>query len=168
MGDKEQADWMPEQKILQPKDGAQVQMVGWFIKQEQIRLPGQRPGQQDAALQSAGKRGERGLGGQLHFGQQFVQPHIDLPILLMARRRNSTAHHREHRSLHALRNFLVQARHQCSGRAEDIPRARSLLTGDESQQARLTTTIAPQQRHPLARLDGKVGSVEEIVPTVVE
>ena len=166
--DEEQADGMPEQKILQPKDRTEVQVVGWFIEQEQIRLPGQRPRKQNTALQSAGKRAELGLGRQLHFGQQFLEPHIDLPVFLMTRRRDPTPHHRKYRSLHTLRNFLVQSRHQRAGCAEHIPRARSLLTGDESHQARLAATIAPQQRHTLARLDRKVGSIKEIVTTVVK
>ena len=150
--DKKQAHRVTEQKILQPEDGSEVQVVRRLIKQEQIRLPGQRPGQQHAAFQSAGKRGERGLRRQLHFGQQILQPHINLPILLVPGRRNPAPHHREHRPLHPLGNFLIQAGHDRSGRAQHIPRARPLLAGNESHQAGLATAIASEQSHSLALL----------------
>ena len=166
--DKKQTHRVPEQKILQPEDGSEVQMVRRLIEQEQIRLPGQRPGQQHAAFQSAGKRGERGLGRQLHFGQQILQPHIDLPILLVPGRRNPTPHHREHRSLHPLRNFLIQTGHDRAGRTKNLPRARPLLPGDQPHQAGFAAAIAPQQGHPFAPLDRKIGPVEEVIPPVVK
>ena len=168
VGDKKQTHRMPAEKILQPENGAQVQVVCRLIQQEQIRLSGQCPGEQDAAFQAAGKRAERGLRGQFHFGQQFLQPHVDLPILLVARRRNSAAHDRKNRSLHSLRNFLIEPRHDRARRAENFPGTRAFLAGDEPHEAGLPTAIASEQGDAIARLNREVGPLKEVVAPVVE
>ncbi len=42
MGDKEQGFYMPQDKLLHPNDGIDVQMVGGFVQQKKVRVASQR------------------------------------------------------------------------------------------------------------------------------
>ena len=58
MGDKDKATAPAQQKLLQPIDSTDIQVVGRFIKQQQVRLLHQRPTQQDPPLESPGEIGK--------------------------------------------------------------------------------------------------------------
>ncbi len=58
--------------FFKPGDGADVQVVGWFVEQQQIRLGHQGLGQQHAATPAAGQLGEGLVGRQLQAAQGAV------------------------------------------------------------------------------------------------
>lgn len=56
------------EKVFQPGDGVNVQMVGGLVEHEDIGPGNQRPRQQGTALQAGGEGGELGLGRKPHAG----------------------------------------------------------------------------------------------------
>jgi hypothetical protein len=64
-----------EQEFLEPGDARDVQMIGRFVEQQQVRLPDQCVGQQHAPLHAARQLPERHLGRQAHAREQRI--HLD-------------------------------------------------------------------------------------------
>ncbi len=63
-----------EEKIFQPGDGFQIEVVGRLVQQEHVRFGGQGPGQQHAALHPGGEHGQLGLGVQVHAAEHLLHP----------------------------------------------------------------------------------------------
>ena len=61
MGHEDQGAVPLLEEALQPVDGCDVQVVGWLIEQQQIRLRHQCARQQHAALHAAGQAAEVGI-----------------------------------------------------------------------------------------------------------
>ena len=69
------------QKVLQPGDGVDIQVIGGLVEHEDIGPRHQRLGQQGAPLQSGGQGRELGFGRQLHPGDDQVDLAVDLPAV---------------------------------------------------------------------------------------
>lgn len=77
--DEDQGRFPPRQRILQPLDRGQVQMVGRLVEEQQLGIRDNRPRQQHAPIHS-GRRGfKAGVGRQLHVGQNSLDPPLGFP-----------------------------------------------------------------------------------------
>ena len=61
VGDDEDGALRPLHEALQPLYSAQVEVVGWFVQQDQVRLFEEKTGQRDAALLAARERADGAL-----------------------------------------------------------------------------------------------------------
>ena len=61
------------QFVFQPLDARQVQMVGWFVKQQDVRRGGQHAGQRGAAQFAAGQGGGVVMPGQTELIEQIAR-----------------------------------------------------------------------------------------------
>ena len=61
VGDEQQRTAELDQKLLQPADGLDVEVVGGLVEQQQVGLGDQRPRQQHPALEAAGQLRELGI-----------------------------------------------------------------------------------------------------------
>lgn len=62
MGDEHQRDARGNQHLLEPFDGADIEMVGRLVQQQQLRGNGQCLRQRQAFFLTAGKRSDQGVG----------------------------------------------------------------------------------------------------------
>ena len=81
VGDDDDGAAIVGQKVLQPGDGVDVQMIGGLVEHEDVGAGHQRLGQQGASFQSGGKRGEIGFGRQLHPVDDEIDLAVDLPAV---------------------------------------------------------------------------------------
>ena len=83
--DEEEGDLRVEQELLEPEDRVEIEVIGRLVEQQDVGLAGQRAGQQHAALQSAGERGEfvRRAGRPISAARSS-SAHVGLPFLLVA------------------------------------------------------------------------------------
>jgi hypothetical protein len=71
--DKQQCTRIAGQPVLQPQAGIQIQVVGGFVQQQQIRRLHQRLGQIQPDSPATGKRGHRVIGITVHKAQPANQ-----------------------------------------------------------------------------------------------
>ena len=78
MGDKEECTGTGQQKFLQPGYGFNIQMVGWFVQEQQVRIADQGPGQQHPSLHAAGQLGKISICFKLQTGKYCFNllPHL--------------------------------------------------------------------------------------------
>ena len=136
-------------------------MVCWLVQQQDIGLSGKRAGQQDTALQPAGKTLKLLFGGQVHFLHQLFDADIGLPLLLGSPHAESRMDHLEDRSLDSLRHLLGQAGQDDAVRLSDLSLLRFLLAGDDAHDAGLAGTITSHKTDALARIDLEVNLIKE-------
>ena len=79
VGDEQQGAGPVEQEVLQPFDGGDVEVVGGFVEQQQVRLAGQGAAQQHAPAQPAGEGLDAGPAIQAETGQHLIHPLAQCP-----------------------------------------------------------------------------------------
>ena len=70
-----------DQKVLDPGDAVDVQMVGRFVQQQQIGLRDQGLPQQHAPLEATGQRSEHRIARQLQLGQDGFDARVQRPAV---------------------------------------------------------------------------------------
>ncbi len=197
MRDKHQRRRIVEQKILDPADRIDVEMVRGLVEQQQLRFDRQGPRKHRPPLHSRRKLGKRGVRVELEPLDRMLDLPLELPgalgiergvqpIELVRRGGHSPGgvlpNAGQKRSLlaqtigdnvedgleAAAGHFLRQPRHAQSGRAFDDAGIGSEVSGEELQQRRLPGSIAAHQADPLAGVDFQVDSVEQRGSTVAE
>ena len=81
MGNKQQRAVVTEQKLLQPIDGFNIQMVGGFVQQQQVRLPDQCACQQHPPFEPAGECRKLALRIELQACQHALHQLLSLPAV---------------------------------------------------------------------------------------
>ena len=81
MGNKQNRALEVLEGLFQPRDCADVQVVGRFVEQQQVRFGNQCLGQQDAATPAAGQFGESFVGRQLQTAQGAVYQLLQAPAI---------------------------------------------------------------------------------------
>ncbi|MCI0540410.1 MAG: hypothetical protein L0Z50_34845 [Verrucomicrobiales bacterium] len=66
--DENQRGFPPREKIFEPLDCRQIQMVGRLVEEQDFRIGDERPRQEHAPLHPGGERFKSGLSRQLHLG----------------------------------------------------------------------------------------------------
>ena len=183
VGDEQHGARIAAQGVFQPGDGADVQVVGGFVEQQQIRLGHQRLGQQHAPPPAAGQFGEGLFRRQLQpaqgaFHQLLQAPAIaGLQLLLdvheplhiqfaagvlgqvmvlgeqFADAGQARGHHVEHRAVVGARQFLRQFADLQRRGAPDLAVIGLLLALDDAQEAGFAGAVAADDAYPLAPLD---------------
>lgn len=179
------------QPLLQPDDGFQVQVVGRFIQQQQIRAAHQRLRQVQAHAPAARKAGHRSGGGFLakaqagqelagarrggvgvDGGQFAVQAANRLAIvggfgggqLLLQRAQLGVAiQHIIQRRAAQRRGFLGDMRHRPAGRKQRITAVGVQLPAQQGKQAGFARAIAADNADALAGVDGEGDAVEQLL-----
>ena len=173
MGDEQQTAFPLQQGFLQPIDGFDIEVVGRFVEQKNIRLRHQSAGQQDPPLHAAGKGGEIQLGIQthalqcgtdlllqipaaggldapLHFGQRIAIEFSGMAEMVVKRQiiaqsAQPGGDHIENRTVQAVRDFLLEPCDFKTFFTHDTAVIGLQLAGDELQQSRFTGTVAADQ-----------------------
>ncbi len=83
MGDEQHRLDVLGEKLLQPEDGVDVEVVGRLVQNQDIRGGNQGAGQQHPALGPAGKRGELGLGIQIQPVQHPLHLLMQVPAVIL-------------------------------------------------------------------------------------
>ena len=60
------------QELFEPGDGVDVEVVGGFVEEQQVRLPDQRARQEHAAAPAAGERIDDGVAIEVQPGQDEI------------------------------------------------------------------------------------------------
>ncbi len=172
-----------QQRFLEPGDGADVQVVGRFVEQQQVRLGDQRLGQQHAPTPAAGEFGEGLVGRQLQAAEGAVHQLLQAPAIArleflldprearqvivgidvqaqvvvlgeqLADFRQTLGHHVEHCPFVGTRQFLGQFADLQRRCAPDFAVVGLLFALDHLEQAGLAGTVAPDHADPLATAD---------------
>jgi hypothetical protein len=137
-------------------------MVGRLVEQEKIRLAGDGAAEEDAALKAAGKSGEFGERIELKAGDEILDAHVNLPVLLMA---GDIATHPAGNEVmdvanEILRHLLHEAGEMGAGLAEDLAGIRLHVAGYQFHEGRFARTVAADQTHAFARIDLEIDVVE--------
>ncbi len=81
VGHEHQRRAEPEEKVFQPINRIDVEMVRRFVQQQQIRFGNQCPGQQNAPLHSGRQQLESRLAIEFHPGEDLVNIVLALPFV---------------------------------------------------------------------------------------
>ncbi|MCY1277747.1 hypothetical protein D9M70_264550 [compost metagenome] len=183
MGDEQHGAVEAQQGFFQPGDGADVQVVGRLVEQQQVGLGHQGLGQQHAATPAAGQLGEGLVRRQLQAAQGAVHQLLQAPAIASleflldagqlgqvgigldvlaemvelgqqrADLRQPFGHHVEHGAIVGARQFLRQFADLQRRRTPDLAVVGELVALDQAQQAGLAGAVAADDAHPLAAGD---------------
>ncbi len=81
MRDEEHGALEVLERFFEPGDRTDVQVVGRFVEQQQVRFGNQRLGQQHATTPAAGQLGEGLVGGQLQAAEGAVDQGLQTPAV---------------------------------------------------------------------------------------
>jgi hypothetical protein len=143
-------------------------VIGRLVEQQDVRLTGQRLGEERAPFQAAGKSGKLLMRGQAHFRREVLETHVGLPFLLVPIGAQAGVEHLHDRALDVVGNFLDQPRHHGGVGQDQLAVVRRFLAGDDPHQARFASAVAADQADALARLDLEIDLVEQGCGTVFE
>ncbi len=106
VGHKQAGSDVPGQKLLQPEDGVDIQVVGGLVQEQDVGVADQGPGQQHPPLGAAGKGCKLRLALQLQPVQDPLHLLFVLPLLAIGCGVGMLSHHLEHRAADILGNLL--------------------------------------------------------------
>ena len=131
MRHEQQRALVATQKVFQPLDGFDVEVVGRFIQHENIRIADQRLRQQDAALLSARKLIEPPRVFQPNPRNGFIDRLVRVPIIV--RILKPLKNQFLDRSCHLMRHILPKAAHLQTRLADDFAGLRFEVAIDDLQ-----------------------------------
>ena len=161
MRDGDERALVAAQPFLQPVDRAEIEMVGWFVEQQQIWLRRQRPAQRGAAFLAAARLVCAGR----KIRAQLVCDRLDLVQCRSHRSRyGKVAQGLERREI----GFLFQHHYIDAGLNNSFPFVRLDFIRDQTQQCRLAGAVAPDQGQLVARSNVQVEVLEQPTLSLVE
>ena len=171
-----------QQQLLQPLDGVQVEVVGRLVQQQHVGPRHQRLRQRHALARAARQRAHRRVGGQPQALQHLVHPLAPAPAVLRldarlqcvqiigtcapgfdqgAQRRQSLGDRIGHRGVGRQRRLLGDVGHRQIARHLQLAVIHALESPQNAQQGRLAGAVAPDQPHPLFRLEREIRVVQQ-------
>jgi hypothetical protein len=129
---------------LQPFDGREVEMVGRFVEQEDIRSGRQHAGERNAARLATGELRRIFLSGEAELFEEIAGG-----MRIIGRPQSGFDIGKGRGKAREIR-LLRQVAHQRARLHKDRAAIRFEQTGRDLEQCRLTRPIAPDQRHPFA------------------
>jgi len=190
-GDEQHRPVEAGQRLFQPGDGADIQMVGRLVEQQQIGLGNQRLGQQHAPPPAAGKLGQSAVGRQLQTAQGTFDQLLQAPAILGFQRLlhvhqlveivlvldvhaevvvlgqqfadafQPLGDDIEHRTVIGARQLLRQLADLQTRRAPDLAVVGAAIALDQAQHARLARAVAADDADPLTPRDLPGHAVEQ-------
>ena len=82
MRDRDECALESNQHFLQPLDGVKIQVVGWFVQQQNVRLGYQCLRQGHALLSPSGERADHRVSVKVQTVQRFSDPLLPIPAML--------------------------------------------------------------------------------------
>ena len=163
VGDEEKSRLLFQEDPFQPQDRFEIEVVGRLVKQQQVRLARERPGQQRAALEASGKLREAAPRLEAGVADQILDPDVPLPVLLVTVvvGPQPACDNVVHTALEIGRNLLCQPGKNRARRAEHFARVGLHIAHDDLHQGRLSRAVAPDQADPLARFELEIDLVED-------
>ena len=156
MGDKEQRAPPAGEKLLQPGDRLEVEVVGRLVEQQHVGLGDQGPRQKHPTLAAGGERGKRGVAVEAHRLDRAVDQRLDVPRLqqpLGHTAGEGRPHDLTDRAIERLRHVLLKQGHRCPRRHDAGAGVGLDLPGEQPQERGLARPVAAEQPDPLAGLD---------------
>ena len=147
------------QRLLEPADGRQVEMVGGLVEQQNVRLGDQRPGDRDPAPLAAGEALPEPLGIEPQILQQHRCP-------MLAQRRIGIGGKPEQdalgeRALGIERRVLLEIADQALLLAGARARVELDHAGQHLHQAGLAAAVAADEADGVTRLDIEIDAGEQ-------
>ena len=149
-----------QQKILQPGDGVDVQVVGRLVQEQDVRVAHQAAGQEDAPLEPGREALEIGRGVEPHTRDDRVHLQTPVPGVLIAagrraglRRGQAAGQDVGHAARQSFGHLLDQVGHSQAPFADYSPCIGFKLAGDDLEQRGFAHAVAPDETQPLAALD---------------
>ena len=146
VGDQHQLMGPGEQKILDPADGGDVQVVGGLVQQQQVRFRDQHLGQVEPHLEAAGKimgASDHVAVGEPQAGQDFLH----LPVVIFFRCDQSFHALGQHGGFGKL-DVLLNITDAIPFGHGDGAVVAAFLADDDAKQGRLAVAVAAHQAHP--------------------
>ncbi|MNH06757.1 hypothetical protein D3C79_661360 [compost metagenome] len=183
MGDEQHGAAKTTEGFFEPGNGTDVQVVGRLVKQQQIRLGHQRLSEQHTSAPATGELGQGLVGRQLQAAQGAVDQLLQAPavtrfqvvldvheffqvsitvdvltqVMILSKQGADTVeafgHYVEHGTTVGHRQFLRQLANLQPRSTPDIAVVRLLIALDQTQHARLASTVAANNAHPLTTGD---------------
>ena len=144
-----------EQKVFQPADRVDIEMVRWLVEQQHIGLADERASQEHAPLHAGGKRFDVQVGRQVHSRQQLFDFLFRLPKVRLGQFafREAAENHLVGPAHQIARNLLRQPSNLNAGREHTLAAVGRHIAAHHSHQRRLPRPVAAQEPDPLRRLD---------------
>jgi hypothetical protein len=185
--DEDHAAGKAGERLLQPFDRLDVEVVGRLVEQQQVGLEDERTSQRHALAHAAGELVHEPVRGQLQAVERRLDAMLDRPGVgvveclvqlvhavevarvggrvvveqQLPRLADTEGDDLEHGLARLERRLLLDARHLDAGRHPHLAVVRARTALDDPQQARLPGAVAPDEADVLARLDHEVGVVEQ-------
>ena len=153
MGYKDQCALEGIQKLFEPGDSLNIEMVRWFIEQNHAGCGDKRAGQQYSSLHSRGEYGKLVVTIQIHALQNLCYRVLVLPFFLRWTGRQGIGHHLHNRPRYLLGNILREECNGGSGGDDHFAGVGFDDTAQQPQECRLARAIAPQEANPLSRFN---------------
>ena len=157
MSDEEAGAPAFPEKCLQPLDGFDVEMVGGFVEQQQVRLSGQSARQQHAAAHSARKRVERHIAVQPELGQEKRGAGM---VGLIGRGTDPLLYDTVNGALDIFGHVLGEVGDPQSGLADDLAGVGRDQPRDDLEEGGLPLAVASGDAGPVAGVDAETDGVE--------
>ncbi len=187
MRDEEHGRGEFEQRLLEPFDRRDVEVVGGLVEEQQVRPHHQRAGERDAFLQPAGKLRDRRVLGKSQAAQRRLDAVLERPAVRGLERFLQVVHARQVARVRrgvVVDEELAARAHPLGHRLEDrvsrhelrlLSDARELQSRlqahlavigarhalDQLQQRGFAGAVAADEADALARFDDEIGVIEE-------
>ena len=162
MRDEEDCACVAREKILQPVDRIDVQMVCRLVEEQQIGLADQRARQQDAAAPAARESVDDDVALEIQSRQDQIHMMLAHPCLVfIGVMRVPFRDNVEYRPVCRQGNVLLQARDPDPGLAPHGPCVGRNLAADDLQQRRLAGAVPADDGDPFARVDLQRDCIEQ-------
>ena len=161
MGHKQAGGDVLGQKLLQPEDGVDIQVVGGLVQQQNVGVADQGPGQQHPPLGAAGEGLEQRLAIQIQPVQHPLHLLFMLPLLSSDCRMGMLGHHLEDRPDNPRGDILGDQRHPQALTADQLAPLGWQFTGYQFQEGGFTGAVPAQQAEPVSRFDLQGDAVKQ-------
>ena len=162
VGDEEDRAGILGEKVLEPRNRVDVEVVGRLVEQQDVGLSDERARQEYAAAPPARQRIDDDLGIEVKARQHQVDVMLAPPGLVFVEMvRVPFGHHVEHGSLGGERHVLLEARDAQRRLAPDGAGVGRDLAADDFQQRRLAGTVPADERDAFSRLHLQRHAVEQ-------
>ncbi len=163
VGDHDRRRLLRDQ-LLDQRDAVEVEVIGRFVEEQEVRREGQRQGQRRALLLATGRRLRRGCLVETEAMQEFDQPRFRSPALALVGDAVEPAPDGQALAQRGGARQLRLLLDQHDGKPVaplDLPVVERRLTGDDLEQRRLAGAVAADEADALAVGDDEAGAVEE-------
>ena len=155
MRDKQEGAAAPDQEGFQPGDGIDIQVVGGFVEEDEVRFAEDGLGQQHAAARAAGERLKIGGGVEVETAERLVGFQEAAVVV------GSGADDVDHAAAQMRRHLLGEAGHVQLGRAGEMSGIRRGFAGEDAQERAFAGAVGAEQTDAIAAFDVQLDVIEQ-------